>query len=257
MILGLALAGAAPSPGEDPRRAGEAAERALDFAAALDAYRRCVAEAADVDRGACRARLDELEPQAADAFAGWTVLATVRRDYRTLAPAEREARVRSALAADPDGPAALALRVWLANEEGKRGEATVARELVATPEVPAPTRAWLDATHALQADARRRRALGVGGALLGLVYAGVAARRAGPLASRSALLAAGVLGLVPAAFAWVWGDAGWAGFLVSGGVAALAVWIAPRVPPWLSVPGTLGALLGAAGWNGWLPSLGL
>jgi len=257
MILGLALAGATPGASTDPRREGEALEEALDFAGALDAYRQCALTAPDRDRPACAARAEELAPQAADAFAGWTVLATVRRDYRNLSPEERQSRVQQAVDANPEGPAAVPLRVWLANEAMKRGDTEAARRVADSDAVPEPTRAWLGAVQTLEADQTRRRRLALAGAGLGAVYAGVALVRPGRLAGPGAVGALVLLGAVPAAFAWVWGEPGWVGFLVSGSVAAGAVLLAPRAPPWLSVPGTLGALLGAAGWNGWLPSLGL
>lgn len=262
-LAALALWGLlAPAHAATPEQeVAEAAEARGDWAGALAAWERCAA--ADPAARACRARAEELRPQAADGFAGWSVLSAVRRDYRHLDPAEAEARVRAAVERDPAGPAAPELMTWLANEAGRRGDAAEAarwREAATTsPGLSEPTRAWLLAGAEGEAALRRERAWTWGLSLAGLATLGAgAAKRGPPLALGGAGLAFVLLGLVPMAFAWAWGaELDVAGFGRMGLAGAVAIAVAPRLPPWLAAPGAAASVLAVAGWNGWLGSMGV
>lgn len=229
------------------RSEGEAAEAQRDWPAAVTAYQGCVATGSDVDVRFCATRLDVLEPHARDGFAGWTELETVRREYRTLGSDAALARVEAALVADPDGPAAAEMKAWIAHERQKRGEPVEVEGL------PEPTRDLLATTEAAREDVRRRRYLGLAGLGVAGFYGVFASRRGGPVAGRSALVAAVVLGLIPALMAAVYGGGLAAGFLRAGAVLSLAVLVAPRVPVWMAAVGTIGALVATAWWNDWLP----
>ena len=236
---------------------GEALERAADYGAALGAYEACAAAGPDLDRRFCAVRVAVLSTQAADGFAGWRVLESVRANYTTLGSDEALARIEAALRAMPDSPAGPSMKIWIANEQAKRGNLAPAAVVAADPNTPQAARGWLDSAQAAADADRRRRGLAlVGGALAG-VYAVVGWRRPGPLAGRCALLAGVLLGLVPAALAGGYGEGHAPGFLYSGAVVTLCVLAAPRVPLPVSLPGTVGALVATAWWNGWLPSLGL
>lgn len=264
-LLGPARAGeeergAAPSPAVE----AEAAEARGDWAAALQAWERCVEASPEQRR--CRARAEELRPQAADGFAGWAVLAEVRRDYRHLGTAEAEARILAAVERDPAGPAAPELMTWLANEASRRGDDVGAARwrdaATASPGLSPPTRAWLEAGAQNEEARRAERRLTYLFSLVGVAVLGLGAARRGPPRRPLALPAAGLafvlLGLVPMAYAQVWGaELDVAGFGRMGLAAAAAVAVAPRLPPWLAAPGAAAGVLAVAGWNGWLGSMGL
>lgn len=256
MIALVALALAA-----DLRAAAEAAEARREWAAALDAYRACVQAAPDRDAAFCRTRVTTLAPQAADGFAGWDALEGVRRDYRTLGSDAAVARIEAALAADPEGPAVPALRMWLLNERNRRGEtAEVDRlraEMAADERTPETTLRYAEGIEANEAAAARHRVFGLVGVGIAGVYAAVAAVRAGALKWRSAALAGVALGALPAGFAAAYEDGVAEGFVYSGLVVTGAVLLAGRAPMWVAVPGTVGALAAVAWRNGWYPSLGL
>ncbi len=239
------------------RTDGEALERSGDYPAALAAYQRCADEGPDLDRRFCDIRVAILQPQSADQFAGWRVLESVRTHYATLGSAEALARVEAALRALPDSPAAPSMKIWIANERAKSGDLGPAGSVAADPTAPDAARSWLASAQEAAAAERRRSTYALAGAVLAGSYAVTGWRREGPLAGRSALLAGVLLGVVPAAIAAVYGDGHAAGFLYSGGVVTLCVLASPRVPLWVSLPGTVGALVAAAWWNEWLPSLGL
>lgn len=239
------------------RSDGEALERAADYPAALAAYRVCAADGPDLDRRFCEIRVAVLDPQAADDFAGWRLLESVRAAYTTLGSAEALTRVEAGLRAMPESPAAPAMKIWIANEKAKRGDLGPGTALAADPATPEATRARFEAAQAAAAADRRRDTWALVGGFLAGVYALTGWRRPGALAGRSALVAGVLLGLVPAAIAAAYGGGQAAGFLYSGAVVMLCVLIAPRVPLLVALPGTAGALLATAWWNGWLPSLGL
>ncbi|MFN7146531.1 MAG: hypothetical protein ACK4YP_22340, partial [Myxococcota bacterium] len=171
------------------------------------------------------------------------------------------ARIDAALAAAPDGPAAPAMRRWLANERARRGEnaavVEIGREMAADART-APTAARFVAEMAERDVIEgRRRVAGVAGGVLGAVYVVVAALRAGALKWRSAALAGAALGVFPAAFAAAYEEGVAEGFVYSGAVVTASVLLAGRAPVWVAVPGTVGALAAVAWRNGWYPSLGL
>ncbi len=234
MILAAALALA------DPRRDGTAAEARMDYPTAVDAFRDCVATSADRDQRYCAARLAVLEPQAVDQFAGWTALEWARRD-----PDSGAVGVRAALDADPAGPAAEALSLWLTHRALRAGEGVQSDE------------AWVQEQVAMRDRRERHRWLGLAGLSMGALYGARAAWGPGPWAWRGALVAAGVLGVVPLGLAAAYEPENALGFVRSGAVLAACVLVAPRASPWLAGLGTLGALGWAASANGWLASMGL
>lgn len=260
LLLGGAT-GALAQAGEDGPGLALDAEARGDWAAALDAWTRCAATGSGSDARLCRTRAELLAPQAADAFAGWTALEAVRREYRALGSDAALARVQAALAAHPDSPAAPEMRLWLVNEHTRRGEeaeAAALRERVAADAaLPAPAREWVRATAETREADRRRAWIGGAGGAVAALYAGVALRGPGPWRARSALAAAGLVGVVPVVMAAGYEAAYAEGFVHTGVVVSLAVLAAARAPLLVSVPGTLGGLLAAAWWNDWLPSLGL
>lgn len=249
--------------GADPalRAAGEAAEARADWPAALAAWEACVADAPDRDAAYCRTKRDTLAPQAADGFAGWAALEAVRRDYRTLGSDDALARIEAALAANPAGPAAPALRLWLLNEHNRRGDAdAVARlraELAADARTPASARRFADGLATRERDAARHRTFGLAGGALAAVFVVTALVRGGPWKWRSALLAGAALGAIPTVFAALYEENVADGFARAGLVVSACVLLAARAPVWVAVPGTLGAFAAVAWQNGWYPSLGL
>lgn len=258
MIAALAAALAA-DPG--PRAAGEAAEARGDWPAALVAWEVCVADAPDRDRVYCRTRRDTLAPHEADGFVGWSELQAVRRDYRALGSDTALARVQAALAANPAGPAAPALRLWLFNEHNRRGDAEAVDrlrvEMAADARTPAPALRFAEGVETRKRDAARHRAIGLTGTAVAAVYLGTALVRGGPWKWRSALLAGLVLGAIPTVFAALYEEHVYDGFARAGLVVGGCVLLAARAPVWVGVPGTLGAFAAIAWHNGWYPSLGL
>lgn len=250
------LAGPRAAGPAGPRAAGDAANDRGDHPGALAAWRSCAAEGSDRDARYCATRAAVLAEQAADAYAGWSVLEGVRRDYRTIGSDRALATVAGALERMPGSPAAPAMRMWIANERARRGEAVEeVRAAMAGDSLVA--RAWIDGR--LRAEAReetRRAAAGIGAGLAAL-HLLAAARGPGALRWRSAAIAALMLGVIPAVFAGIYESGAWLPFLRSGAVVAIAVLLAARVPRWIAAPGTLGGLTAAAWWNGWLPSWGL
>jgi hypothetical protein len=235
----------------DWRGAGEAAEKGGLFAQAVDAYRACVQTGGDRDRRACEARLALLEPQAADGFAGWSVLAAVRRDYAMLDPEIARERVQAALDANPTGPAAPELYRWVVHwEVEQHGAASLAG-------APSADAAWVAERAAFEARTQRHRWIGMAGSLLAGVYAVVAALGRGGLAWGGAALALALVGGVPFVLGTLWDRENLGGFLLSGATVGLAALLAPRAPVAVSVAGTVGALAAVAWRNGWLVSLGI
>lgn len=257
----IALVALALAESPDFRAAAEAAEARRDWAEALDTYRTCVLAAPDRDAAFCRTRVTTLAAQAADGFAGWGALEGVRRDYRTLGSDAAIARIEAALAADPDGPAVPALRMWLLNERNRRGDAAevdrLRAEMAADARTPETTLRYAEGIEANEAASARHRVFGLVGAGIGAVYAVVGVVRAGALKWRSAALAGVALGAFPAGFAAAYEDGVAEGFVYSGLVVTGAVLLAGRAPVWVAVPGTVGALAAVAWRNGWYPSLGL
>lgn len=246
--------------GAELRSAAEDAEARRDWPAALAAWEKCAVEAPDRDARYCAIRLEALAPQAADAFAGWDILEGVRREYRTLGSDPAIARIEAALGAAPDGPAAPAMRLWLANERNRRGEksevARIGVEMAADARTPAAALGFVAGIDANDRQDARRRAVGLAGAGVGAAYAAVAALRKGPLKWRSAALAGLALGGVPTLFAAVYEENVWDGFARAALVVSVSVLLAGRAPPWAAIPGTVGALVATAWWNDWYPSLG-
>lgn len=204
-----------------------------------------------------------LAPQAEDAFLGWTVLAGVRRDFRTLGPEAATAQVQAALDANPAGPAAPELRRWLAHQlthQGDPGAAAARAAVVADPLAPPSAKAALLGTEdALRAKEQGRAVAGG----LGLVVAGWASqalrrsRASPPLHPSTVLVGFVLLGAAPSLLALAWGAPSWAWFLATGGAAAIGARYAPGLPPWLAAAGPV-AGVGLCAWlAGWLPSLGV
>lgn len=252
MILSALLALASP------RSEGLAAEQSGAYADALAAYRRCVAEGPDLDRRYCAARVGVLEPQAADGFAGWAALEAVRRSYRELGPEAARARVEAALAADPDGPAAAAMRAWIANEQLRVEDFDRARATLAgDPAAAARVGALVEARARRAADRDRHRALGWAGATVGLAALGAALARRGPVGWGWGLGVGALLGALPAAIAAAYGEGGATGLLAAGGWLGIWAALAGRAGPWLAVPGAAGGLVYAWERQGWLAGMGL
>ena len=267
LLLATSAAAQAPATVEDPATEDQADEdQALadeargDWSAALDAWRACAAEATGSAARRCAARVSTLAPQAADGFAGWAVLDEVRRTYTSLGSDAAVMRIEAALAANPDGPAARDLEVWLANEYTRRGDkasAAAARARVAAaPSQSDAARAWVTSIDDREAEEARRRPIAAMGASLAAVYLARAAWGPGALSWRSAGVAGALLGLAPVGFAWAYGNDDEPAFLRIAALLTVAVLLAPRAPVWIAVPGTLGGLLALVWWNGWFPSLG-
>ncbi len=245
--MGLAAAG-----GVATRRAGDEALAAFEFPKALAAYTEC-ATGSGRDARYCEARRAELAPQAADGFAGWTVLEQVRRAYSGQDRDTARARIEAELGAHAEGPAAGAMRQWLANEALKRGEEPTAVE----SETPGDESAWVAEQVARLRRERRHRVFAGVGAGLTAIYAGFAARGPGQPAWRSATGAALALGVAPLSLAWLWDRELAPSFAWNTGFCFLAVLLAPRAPRVVAVLGTLGGLAGLAWWHGWMPKLGV
>ncbi len=260
-MSGVASALVATALAAGLRADAEAADARRDWPAALAAWERCAAEAPDRDARFCEIRRAALAPHAADGFAGWDVLEGVRRDYRTLGSDAAMAEIEAALAAAPEGPAAPAMRLWLANEHNRRGDAVaverLGQEMAADARTPGAAVRYVQGIGVHERLEARRRAIGVAGAVLGVGYALVALVRPGPLKWRSAATAGVVLGLVPAGFAALYEEGMAGGFLLVAIVLTGAVLGAARAPWWVAVPGTLGGVAAVAWANGWYPSLGL
>ncbi len=254
MILGVALAIASP------RADGDAAEIAQDYTAALALWRECATGADARDARYCAAHLDLLAPQEADAFAGWTALEAVRRDYRSLGSDAAIARIQAELTARPASPAAPAMRIWLANEHSRRGDTPTLLSLDAAiradPRSTEADRAFVATRIETEAQAAARRRTATIGAVFAAIYLLCALRGPGPLRWRAAALAALMLGVIPGIFAALYEEGLAPGFLKSGGAMATAVLLAGRAPRWISVPGTVGAFALVAWGNDWYPSLG-
>jgi len=258
----LLLANGRGADAAEPLPDGRALEAAAAYADALAAYCVC-ASTPGPDQRFCAAREAVLAPQAADDFTGWAVLARVRANFRALGPEAATAQVQAALASNPKGPAAPELRRWLAHEltrQGDPGAAEARAAVIGDPQAPASSRAALQATERGLREERSGRAVATG---LGLVVVGWAAGvgrawGAKPLLPVTTVLAGFVLlGAVPAALALAGGAPGWAGFLASGGAAALGARYAPGLTPWLAAAGPV-AGVGLCAWAaGWLPSLGV
>ncbi|MDP2304845.1 MAG: hypothetical protein Q8P18_02325 [Pseudomonadota bacterium] len=260
MIWLVAAAYASPA-GLQGRADGDAASAARDWAGAITAWQACAAaDPTGRDGRYCATRAAALAPHAADGFAGWTALEGVRREYRTLGSDAAIVRVEAALAADPQGPAAASMRVWLANERARRGEddavARIGADLAADPGATDAQRAFVAGRVAFDRREGQRRVLAGVGAALGVLYTIVALRGPGPWRWRSAALAALVLGAVPTVFAALYEEGIAASFAASALVVTGAVLLAGRAPRWVSVGGTVGAYAAVAWANGWYPSLG-
>ena len=254
MILAVAIAIASP------RAAGDAAEDAQDYAAALAVWRGCAAGADARDARYCSARLDLLAPQETDAFAGWTVLEAVRRDYRSLGADAARARIQAELTARPASPAAPSMRIWLANEHARRGDASTLRALEADiradPRSTEADRAFVATRIDTEAQTMARGRTATIGGGFAAIYLACALRGPGPLRWRPAALAALMLGVIPGIFAALYEEGLAESFLKSGGAMATAVLLAGRAPRWISMPGTAGAFALVAWGNDWYPSLG-
>ena len=251
---------------------GRALERAGDYAAALQAYASCAAEdasaatASGVDVRYCAARVAVLTPQVADNFAGWTTLSGVRAEYRSLGHIEATRRIQAALDANPTGPAASELRLWLANEltqaDGNSDAAVAARaSVVADDQSSSRARALL-----LSAERRvlikvRQDRIAAGCAFVTVGYAGAAIRGllrgARPLPAPVWSCGLALLAGVPALMAWAWGSEDFMWFFAAGTAGVLGVTFARTAPPLLASAGTV-AMIGLCAWAArWFDSLGI
>jgi hypothetical protein len=202
-----------------------------------------------------------LAPQAVDDFAGWRVLEAVRRDYATLPPGEALARVEAELRRAPDGPAAEALRGWLANESLREGA------LLEPHEVGAADAGWVAEGAERVARARRHAVVGAVGAAAALVFAVVAARglpaavRADPAGWRAPLRvgAAGfvLVGLLPVGAALVWEPPAALPMLLHALWAGTALLLARGAPVALGAVGAAGGFLALSAAQGWLTRMGV
>lgn len=237
----------APAAARSTRADATAAESRADYPAALGLYLECAASAPDGDAAYCRRRAAVLEPQAADGFAGWSVLADVRREFATLAPAAAEARVADALARAPAGPAAPELRTWLRESALARQDWARAEEWATDDDARARVAA---ARAAARSAAAERRGAEVGAAM-GAAYLLVAARGRGAIRWRSAGAAALFLAAPAIAIGAIDEPRNLVGFARCGAVTTLAVLVSERAPWWLGAAGTFGGLVAVAWWNGW------
>ncbi len=254
ILVGLALA-------EPTRTEGDAADARRDWTSAVLAWRACAEQANDRDARYCATRVEALAPHAADAFAGWDILEGVRRDYRTLGSDAALARVQAALATMPGSPAAPAMRLWLQNEHTRRGEkdaaAALAAEILADPNVPAATQAFVADREAMYGADAQRRVIGLACTAIAGVYVLAALITRGPVLWRPAGTALIFLAAPPAVYSMAYDASMGYGFFWSGLVATGCVLLAGRAPVAVAVAGTLGAF-GAIAWvNGWYASLGL
>lgn len=247
-IVGLALAESPDAP--TARVRGEQAEASLAFGEAVAAFRQCEHEGSDRDRRYCATRLRVLASQEADNFAGWTTLARVRRDRIELSDAEATTRIQAALDANPTGPAADELRRWLVHLDVSRGK---------TPSIAiAPAdRVWISERIAAREQIARHRNLGIGAGVVAAACLGLALRGSQPLATKGALLAALVVGVVPAFLAAEWNADLWIAFLRNAFVVWIAALVAPRLHPIVAIIGVLSGLFANAAASDWLVSLGM
>ncbi len=256
---GLLVAALGAFAGPDARTEADGSAERGEYAAALQRYEEC-ASGGDSASRYCAAQVAVLAPQSSDGFAGWRVLEGVRREYRELAPGVAEARVRGELDRGPLGPAAPALRAWLANEELQRGQ---------LPEPGGLGEAdvgWVGEAAARAEQARRHTILAGFGGLAAALFLAVGAhglatspdfRRA--LRGALPLAAAGfvLLGLVPLGAAAL-SEPALVGPLFPNAVwAAVALGLARSVPAALGAVGTFGGFLALAGYQGWLVRLGV
>ncbi len=197
-----------------------------------------------------------LSSQAADNYAGFAALARVRAERAIIGETTARLRVEAALASNPNGPAADALRSWLAVEAMRTGD--VSRAALIAP--PSDT-AWLRERAEEARRDRTRRRIAAASASLASVYAittlASVVNGVGRWRWRSARMAGLLVGGVPMVFAAVWDSSLVAGFGAMAAVVSGAVLAAGRAPAWVAAPGTLGAVAAMAWWNGWFPSLGI
>ena len=251
---------------------GRALERTGDYAAALQAYASCAAQAPataaalGIDTRYCAARVAVLTPQVADNFAGWTTLSGVRAEYRNLGHIESTHRIQAALDANPTGPAASELRLWLANEltqaDGNSDAAVAARASVVSDEQSSSgARALLISAERRVLIKVRQDGIAAGCAFVTVGYAGVAIRGllrgARPLPAPVWSCGLALLAGVPALLAWVWGSEDWGWFFAAGTAGVLGVTFARAAPPLLASAGTV-AMIGLCAWAArWFDSLGI
>lgn len=256
-LVGSALTLAAPAsgagPAEDAYAEAQGAERSLDFARALGAYRRAfeLDPSAPV-AAAARTRAEALEAVSEGGFGPLRALETLRRDPARLAsPGALEAFAREA-EAFPPGPVRDEARLLAVEALVRRLEATgsglaLARSLASDPATSQAVRAQaaalaVEATASLEGDASAARLARAYGGLV----PGVAARherrawwRRGRVASMTLLGALAVVAPVAAARAGRQGLRAYAssrrpalvvGALIGGG-AVLASWQSPGASP--------------------------
>lgn len=254
---GLLLLSLPALAGGESRREADILAKQGEYAEALSAYRACAA-GTDGSSRYCRAQAEVLAPHAADGFAGWSVLTAVQRDYRLLGAAKAVAQVQAELARRPDGPAAEALRAWLAHERLRAGEPASSAGL-------APgDRAWVEEGSARVWRARRHGGVAAVGGALAAAYVAVAARglwRGGRGAVRAALPPALggflLLGALPLAAALPLEPQLARALLVNAAWAAGALLLARSAPPVIGAAGTFGGFLALAWSHGWLDRMGV
>ena len=223
------------------RAEAELLEEQGRWADALGAWQECAA----ADRH-CTRRAALLAPMAADQFVGWTVLTEVRRDYRSLGSAEATRRIEAALAENPDGPAAAALRAWLSNEYARTEKLPQLEALQA--EHPDPLGSLL--LEKQQQEQRRQRDVWLSGGLSGLIL-GVGLLRKGPLAWSSAGLALATLGLPPLLMVWLYDSVWWRSFLASALLIGGVVLLRGRLPLVALLPAFWAGMVAIARLGGW------
>ena len=251
---------------------GRSLERAGDYAGALHAYTSCAAtdpaatETTVLDTRYCAARVAVLTPQAADHFAGWATLSAVRAEYRSLGHAEATRRIQAALDANPAGPAASELRLWLATEltqvDAHSDAAIAARaSVVADDQSSSGARALLTSAERRLHRRVRQDRIAAACALLSLGYTAATirglVRGARPLPVRVWACGLALLAAVPALLSWAWGSEDWGWFFAAGAAGVLGVTFARTSPPWLASAGTVG-MIGVCAWAArWFDSLGV